>query len=201
MKLFIIFIFKIEIIWLYFLKSYNKVKYKMLTFNDATKILGLSNIPPDVQTKILLLFIGFGTPTSRIIKKQLECSDTSFNGSLVERIILENDLNTLWRLKVFLNKFMIFQRLTFKKRLTFQNLSFVCELQVAYLSDGIYNWDRFACISNLLDRIKTNSDSELFAMFYNLDKNKYKYLGTPTANIINNAIINKIIKEVDPMIW
>jgi hypothetical protein len=38
-------------------------------------------------------------------------------------------------------------------------------------------------------------------MFYNLDKNKYKYLGTPTANIINNAIINKIIKEVDPMIW
>jgi hypothetical protein len=167
----------------------------MLTFNDASKILGLCNIPPDVQNKILLLFIGFGTPTSRIIKKQLECSDTSFNGSLVERIILENDVNTLWRLKVFLNNCMIFQRLTFR------NLSFVCELQIAYLSDGIYNWDRFACISNLLDTIKTNSDSDLFAMFYNLDKNKYKYLGTPTANIIHNAIINKIIKEVDPMIW
>ena len=75
----------------------------MISINDAAKILGLCNIPPDVQNKILLLFIGFGSPTSRIIKQQLEYSDTSFNDSLFERIILENDINTLWRLKVFLN--------------------------------------------------------------------------------------------------
>jgi hypothetical protein len=75
----------------------------MLTFIDASKILGLCQIPTDIQNKILLLFIGFGSPTSRIIKQQLEYSDTSFNDSLFERIILENDVNTLWRLKVFLN--------------------------------------------------------------------------------------------------
>ena len=56
-------------------------------------------------------------------------------------------------------------------------------------------------INNLLGSIKTNYDSDLFGMFYNLDKNKYKYFGTPSANIIHNAISNKTINEVDPMIW
>lgn len=160
----------------------------MMSFNDAAKILGLCNILPDVQNKILLLFIGFGTPTSRIIKKQLECSDTSFNGSLVERIIFKNDVNTLWRLKLFLNG-----GITYNKS---HNLKAKYELSIAYLLDGIYDWERFGRISDLEYSIKTKTRSDLFAMFYNLDKNKYRYLGTPTANIIHNAIINKIIKEV-----
>jgi hypothetical protein len=63
------------------------------------------------------------------------------------------------------------------------------------------DWTTFATISGLLQAIKTNSDSDLFAMFYNLDKHKYKYSGTPTASIIHNAISNKIIDEFDPMIW
>jgi hypothetical protein len=44
-------------------------------------------------------------------------------------------------------------------------------------------------------------DSYLFGMFYNLDKDKYKYLGTPTANIIHQAIDDNIINEFDPIIW
>ena len=56
-------------------------------------------------------------------------------------------------------------------------------------------------ISRLLEAIKTNSNSDLFGMFYNLDKNKYKYLGTPTANVIHNALKDKILYEVDTMIW
>jgi hypothetical protein len=167
----------------------------MLTFNDASKILGLCNIPPDVQNKILLLFIGFGTPISQMIKNQTKCSDTRFNGSLVERIILENDLNTLWRLKVFLNGGITFVPSEIK------NLRAKEELSIAYLSDGIWNWEKFACVSNLEDSITTYSNHKLFMMFYNLDKDGYTYLGTPTANIIHIAIINKIIKEVDPMIW
>ena len=161
----------------------------MLTFNDASKILGLCNIPPDVQNKILLLFIGFGTPISQMIKNQTKCSDTS---PLVERIILENDVNTLWRLKVFLNGGITFVSSCIK------NLRAKYELEIAYLLDGICDWERIECISDLENAIKTYSHYKLFMMFYNLDKNGYTYLGTPTANIIHNAIEDEILYEVNP---
>jgi hypothetical protein len=166
----------------------------MLTFNDVFKILGLCNIPTDIQNKILLLFIGFGTPTSRIIKKQLECSDTSFNGSLVERIILENDVNTLWRLKVFLNGGITFVPSYIK------NLRAKEELRIAYLLGGS-SLENFDSISDLENVITTYSNYQLFMMFYNLDKNGYTYLGTPTANIIHNAIEDEILYEVNHVIW
>jgi hypothetical protein len=167
----------------------------MLTIIEATEFLNLCPICPDIQKKILLLFIGFGTPTKNIIKSQITCSDTSFNGSLVEKIILENDVNTLWRLKVFLNNGISF------KSLYIRNLRTSYELQIAYLSNGSYELERMGKISRLLEAIKTNSNSDLFGMFYNLDKNNYKYLGTPTANIIHNAIKDEILYEFDTMIW
>ena len=160
----------------------------MLTFNDASKILGLCQIPFDIQNKILLLFIGFGTPISQIIKSQIKCPDTSFNGSLVERIILENDTNTLWRIKVFLNGGISFNSLCIK------NLKVNYELRIAYLSNGSNELERIENIFDLKNAIKTNSNYDLFVMFYNLDKENYSYLGTPTANIIRNAIANNIIK-------
>ena len=110
----------------------------MLTFIDASKILGLCQIPTDIQNKILLLFIGFGTPISQMIKNQTKCSDTSFNGSLVERIILENDVNTLWRLKVFLNGGITFVPSCIK------NLRPKYELEIAYLTNGSCDWEKFA---------------------------------------------------------
>jgi hypothetical protein len=163
----------------------------MLTFNDASKILGLCQIPFDIQNKILLLFIGFGTPISQIIKSQIKCPDTSFNGSLVERIILENDTNTLWRIKVFLNGGITFYSSCIK------DLRVNYEIRIAYLSNGICDDKNFDSIYNLKDAIKTNSNYDLFMMFYNLDKDNYSYLGTPTANIIHNAISNKIIYKFD----
>ena len=167
----------------------------MLTFNDASKILGLCQIPFDIQNKILLLFIGFGTPTSNLIKSQTKCPDNCFNSSFIERIIKENDVNTLWRVKVFLNKGISF------KSLYLRSLNISYELQIAYLSNGSYELERMEKISGLLEAIKTNSNSDLFAMFYNLDKNNYKYLGTPTANVIHNAIKDEILYEMDSMIW
>lgn len=167
----------------------------MLTIIEAVEFLNLCPICPDIQNKILMLFIGInGTSTSNMIKSQTKCSDTSFNGSLVQKIILENDYS-LWRIKVFLNKSKTFNKLYLK------SLRVIYELKIAYLAYDVCNWPNFAVISSLLGSIKTNSDSDLFGMFYNLDKNKYKYLGTPTANIIHNAIENKIINETDPMIW
>ena len=168
----------------------------MLTIIEATEFLNLCPICPDIQNKILMLFIGInGTPTSNMIKSQIKCSDTSFNGCLVEKIILKNDVNTLWRLKVFLNKGITFKNLCIK------NLRTQYELNIAYLSNGTCDWTKFERISRLLEAIKTNSDSDLFGMFYNLDKNNYKYLGTPTANIIHNAIKDEILYEVDSMVW
>jgi len=168
----------------------------MLTIIEATELLSNCPICPDIQNKILMLFIGInGTPTTNIIKSQIKCSDTSFNGSLVERIILANDINTLWRLKVFLNKGISF------KSLYLRSLNISYELQIAYLSNGSNELERMDKISRLLEAIKTNSNSDLFGMFYNLDKNNYKYLGTPTANVIHNAIKDEILYEMDSMIW
>ena len=167
----------------------------MLTPIEAVKLLNLFQIPFDIQQKILMYLLSYGTPTSSIIKNQIKCSDTSFNGSLVEKIILENDINTLWRLKVFLNGGISFHRLYIK------NLRISYELHIAYLSNGSNELERMDKISRLLEAIKTNSNSDLFGMFYNLDKNNYKYLGTPTANVIHNAIKDELLYEVDSMIW
>jgi len=167
----------------------------MLTIIEATKLLQLHQIPFDIQNKILTYLLSYGTPTSNMIKSQITCSDTSFNGSLVEKIILENDVNTLWRLKVFLNNGISFRSLYIR------NLRTSYELQIAYLSNGSNELERMENISSLLEAIKTNSNSDLFGMFYNLDKNNYKYLGTPTANIIHNALKDEILYEVDSMVW
>lgn len=166
----------------------------MLTIIEATELLSKCPICPDIQNKILLLFISYGTPTSSIIKPQIKCSDTGFNGYLIKKIILENDYS-LWRIKVFLNKGISF------KSLCLRNLRTSYELHIAYLEYDVHNWHNFAVISSLLDAIKTNSNSDLFGMFYNLDNNNYKYLGTPTANVIHNALKDKILYEVDSMVW
>jgi hypothetical protein len=169
----------------------------MLTIIEATELLNLTPICYDIQNKILMLFIGInGTPTTNLIKDQITSLDNDlYNGSLIKRIISENDAFTLWRLKVFLNEGKVFNKLYIK------SLRVIYELKIAYLINNRCDWKTFASIASLLGSIKTNSDSDLFAMFYNLDKNNYKYLGTQTANIIHYAIKNKIIDEVDPMIW
>jgi len=167
----------------------------MLTIIEATELLSKCFICPDIQNKILILFIGInGTPTSNIIKYQIKFTDTGFNGCMFERIIKENNANTLWRLKFFLNRGKTSNKLYVK------NLKVIFELHIAYLTNGSNDLKRMEVIARFLETIKTNSDSELFEMFYNLDKKKYKYLGTLTANIIHNAISSKIIKEFDPIV-
>lgn len=44
----------------------------MLTFNDAAILLGLCNIPTDIQKQILLYFLSYGTNTSGLIKFEIE---------------------------------------------------------------------------------------------------------------------------------
>jgi len=165
----------------------------MLTIIEATELLCLFQIPLDIQEKILMYFLSYGTPTSNLIKIQTKCPDTSFNGSLAETFILQHEM-TLWKIKVFLNK-----GITFNNSSCIKYLRILYELEIAYLSN-ICRLENFARISNLKNVIKANSDYDLFVMFYNLDKDKYSYLGTPTANLIHNAISNNIIHEFHNMI-
>ena len=175
-----------------------------LTISEAKILLKIIKIPFDIQNKILMLFIGLvGTPSSNAIKSQMICPNNKslYNGSLVERIILENDTYTLWRINVICNKGKCF---SFAKYVNLYALYTIFELQIAYLSVGILNVEKQLKIDSLKEAIISNKRIELFKIFYNMDKhNNYSqdcdtpnYFGTPTSNIINNAIYCGIIKEI-----
>ena len=199
MKSFIIYFFKkLSYFSCIFLKVYYN-KIKMLTIIEAAELLNLCPIYQDIQKKILLIFIGInGTNTSNIIKL---FKNTIFNDSLDESNILKNDTNTLWSVKVFLNNCKFFETLNFK------NLKVLYELRLAYLTSENYdieNYDidevqRQICINNLLSAIKQTTNSELYRMYYNLDRYNYKYLATLTAHIITKAIRHSIIYKFEPI--
>ena len=151
-----------------------------------------------------MLFIGLvGTPSSSAIKSQMICPNNTslYNGSLVERIILENDTYTLWRINVICSKGKCF---SFAKYVNLYALYSLFELQIAYLSVGTPSVEKQLKINSLKQAIISNKRVELFRMFYNMDKhNNYSqdldipnYFGTPTSNIINTAIYCGIIKEI-----
>jgi hypothetical protein len=176
----------------------------MLTISEAKILLQLFKIPVDIKNKILMLFIGLnGTPTSNAIKSQIICSNNKslYNGSLVEKIILENDIYTLWRINVILHKGKCF---SFAKYVNLYALYTIYELQIAYLSVGVLSVEKQKQINILNHAIISNKHVELFKMFYNMDKHDNhsqdldipNYFGTPTSNIINNAIYCGIIKEI-----
>ena len=176
----------------------------MSTLNEIKIILTMFKLPLDIKNKILMLFIGLnGTPSSNAIKSQMVCPNNKslYNGSLVEKIILENDIYTLWRINVICSKGKCF---SFAKYVNLYALYTIYELQIAYLSVGVLSVEKQTQINILNQAIKNNKSVELFRMFYNLDKhNKYSqnldipnYFGTPTSNIINSAIFSGIIKEI-----
>ena len=175
-----------------------------LTISEAKILLKIIKIPFDIQNKILMLFIGLvGTPSSNAIKSQMICPNNKslYNGSLVERIILENDTYTLWRINVICNKGKCF---SFAKYVNLYALYTIFELQIAYLSVGILNVEKQLKIDSLKEAIISNKRIELFRIFYNMDKHNNfsqdcdtpNYFGTPTSNIINSAIFSGIIKEI-----
>ena len=177
----------------------------MLTISEAKILLQIFKIPFDIQNKILMLFIGLvGTPSSNAIKPQMMCLNNKslYNGSLVEKIILENDIYTLWRINVICSKGKCF---SFAKYVNLYALYTIYELQIAYLfGSATSKVEKQKQINILNQAIINNKHVELFRMFYNLDKhNNYSqdlnipnYFGTPTSNIINSAIYCGIIKKI-----
>ena len=168
----------------------------MISFNDAVEILGFCQIPFHIQEKILMYFLSYGTLTSNLIKIQTKCPDTSFNGSLVERIILQHEM-TLWRLKVFLNGGITSNSLCIK------NLRVSYELRIAYLSNGSNEIERIKSIKSLTQGLETNRGTDLYQMFYGFDKYNWKKnpIGTQSSIIMRNAIRDGIVKEFDPIIY
>jgi hypothetical protein len=176
----------------------------MSTLNEIKIILTIIKLPLDIKNKILILFIGLaGTPSSNAIKPQMICPNnkTLYNGSLVEKIILENDIYTLWRINVILHEGKCF---SFAKYVNLYALYSLFELQIAYLSVDIPSVEKQKQINSLNQAIISNKHVELFRMFYNMDKHNNhsqnldipNYFGTPTSNIINIAICCGIIKEI-----
>lgn len=173
--------------------------------NEIKIILTMFKLPVDIKSKILILFIGFvGTPSSNVIKPQIICcnNDKSLhNGYLVEKIILENDMYTLWRINVICSKGKCF---SFAKYVNLYSLYAIYELQIAYLlGNAISKVEKQYQINILNEAIINNKHVELFRMFYNMDKHNNhsqdldipNYFGTPTSNIINSAIYCGVIKK------
>lgn len=165
----------------------------MLTFNDASKLLGLCNIPIDIQNKILLLFIGFGTDTSNIIKQESNLSNNKV-------LTFNEDSKTLWRYKVaFANHRSIFCTL-----FSFSNINVLYELRVAYVSNGSNELERQTAIREITEKLTSVKEKDLFNMFYGFDKYDYWYdnpYGTQSSVVIRNAIKDKIFYEFDQVVY
>lgn len=141
-----------------------------ITFSEAKLLLQKQNIPEDIQRRILLLFISFGTPSANIIKPEcLKLKNISH---------YEDNIKTLWRFKIWNSNYVII------------NPSYVtpnkvdCELIIAAhypFSPSNYNDNQTQIINRL-------TKYYLYCAFYNLDKFMYGEYGTPTANIIRNVI-------------
>jgi hypothetical protein len=154
----------------------------MLTLNDAKKILKTFHISDDIQNKILLLFLSYGTPSANMIKTEcLKLSGITH---------YDDNIKTLWRLKLYNSNYSLYNIINYsiiKKCYSTLNTSHY-DLSAA----AFYPYPE----SNTLNNILINSviKTYLYRMFYNLDKFHYGEYGTPSANIIRNAITNNIIK-------
>ena len=153
----------------------------MLTLNDAKNLLKTFHISDDIQNKILLLFISLGTPTANIIKPEcLKLSGITH---------YDDNIKTLWRLKLYNSNYSLYNinHSIIKEYYSTLNISH-CDLSAA----AFYPYPQSNMVNNQL--INTVTKSYLYNMFYNLDKFHYGEYGTPTANMIRNAIRNHIIK-------
>lgn len=164
----------------------------MLNFNQASALLGLCKIPYDIQNKILLLFIGLGTPESHAIKTKIDLMDKNV-------LTYNDDSKTLWRYNVSFTRCPRIHG----SLVCLKNYQVLYELRIAYLSNGSNEMERMACIMSLIESLKTNRGTDLYQMFYGFDKYDWKKnpIGTQSSIIMRNAIKEGIIKEFDPMIY
>jgi len=164
----------------------------MLNFSEASVLLGLCNIPNDIQNKILLLFIGLGTHESHAIKTKIDLMDKNV-------LTYNDDSKTLWRYNV---SFTRCARIT-GSLVCLKNYQVLYELRIAYLSNGSNEMERIKSIKSLTQGLETNRGTDLYQMFYGFDKYNWKKnpIGTQSSIIMRNAINDGTIKEFDPIIY
>jgi hypothetical protein len=146
----------------------------MLTIQDTKSLLKQLYIPSIIQKKILVLLLGFGTPTSNIIKSECLklCNINHYN---------DND-KTLWRLKIHNNNYEILGYNPSLISIARYELCISAVNSFKHLNNERYN----SVYKNPLEVLTKN---HLYSMFYNLDKFKYCEYGTPTANIIRKTFV------------
>jgi hypothetical protein len=153
----------------------------MLTLNDATKLLQLCPICPDIQNTILIFFLGYGTPSSGVLKKLIE----QINTIDIYKSYHDN-IKTLWRAKIFLNNDIF---LTQNDYTSYEHCELLCDLKIAYLDINKYVYEINYSTENLKRRLYSMSRGRLLEMINNMERFRYGEYGTPTANIIRNAPI------------
>ena len=155
----------------------------ILTFSEAKLLLQHLNIPVVLQEKILILFLSYGTPSANIIK--VECLKLSGITHY------DDNIKTLWRFKLYNSNYSFYNiNYSIIKKCYSNNISH-CDLSAA----AFYPYPQSSMVNNQL--INSVIKSYLYRIFYNLDKFHYGEYGTPSANIIRNAITNNIIKYSD----
>ena len=157
----------------------------MLNVNDATKLLNLCPICPDIKNKILIFFLGYGTISANQIQKQIIIMNNNNIGCLCE-----NEYKTLWRYHIFNNHNRLFDNFVVK------NLITLYELKIAYLTNGIFEHKRQLHINSLTGAIKNNKSVELFRMCYSHDKN-YKLFSTPTDSDLYEFVCSESFIEAN----
>lgn len=146
------------------------------TFSEAKLLLQHLNIPGVIQENILTLFLSHGTPSANIIKS--ECL------KLKNINHYKDNIKTLWRFKLWNSNYAIL------KPCSITTNKIDCEMIIAAhypFPPSNYNDSQYKIINEL-------TKYYLYCAFYNYDKFHYGLYGTPTANIIRNAITNNIIK-------
>jgi hypothetical protein len=144
----------------------------MLTIQYAKLLLKQLNIPSIIQKKILLLLLGFGTPSANIIKP--ECL------KLHNINHYNDDAKTLWRLKICNNNYKIFYNLS---KISIAEYELCIDASNSFQSS--YD-ETYKCRYKIT--VEALTRDYLYFMFYDLDKFHYGEYGTPTANIIRKTL-------------
>ena len=155
----------------------------MTTLQEATNLIQLLPIPRDIQNKILLLFISFGTTSAIQIRKQITIMN---NRKIFTEYNINTDIKTLWRFKIFMNFNSILSQY---KYTSYEHAEVLCDLKIAYLDINNYQNNINYNLQEYKKTLYAMSRGRLLEMLHNFDRFRYGEYGTPTANIIRRAPI------------
>jgi len=163
----------------------------MTTLQEATNLIQLLPIPPDLQNKILILFLGLGTPSTTQIKKLITQMN---NRKIFTDFNIDINNKSLWRFKIFMNFNSILSEYNYT---SYEHAELLCDLKIAYLDIINYQNKINYNLQEYKRSLYAMSRGRLLEMVNNMDRFRYGEYGTPTANIIRNIPIKDDDDDAD----